>query len=660
MDYGFFRACAASPVLKPADVDFNAAAIAEAISAAAEGGATLVLFPELSLTGYTCADLFHQEVLLRAAEEALPRVAAAAAEAGVVAVVGLPLAFKGALWNCAAVLSGGAVAGVVPKSYLPNYKEYYEARWFSPGAGEASDSVSLCGERVPFGASLLFEARTGGGPEGGTLFLFGIEVCEDLWVPLPPSTLLALRGAALILNPSASTEIVGKADYRRDLVAGQSARCVASYLYAAAGPTESTTDVVFSGHCIAAEYGAVLGETPRFSRKTELLFADFDPRRMAGERRRLTTFADQAALARSGAFGPLAAGSGPASDPIPVACRPWTPESFKRAVDPHPFVPKNSRKRDERCREIFSIQVAALAKRVEHTRAKTLVIGISGGLDSTLALLVAAKTLDLLGRPRTDIRAVTMPGFGTTGTTLSNARDLMVHLGVSRSEIDIKAACLAHFVDIGHDPAVRDVTYENVQARERTQILMDLANATGGLVVGTGDLSEAALGWSTYNGDHMSMYAVNCSVPKTLVRHLVSWVAEHETDRETAAVLEAVVATPISPELLPPDERGGIAQKTEDLVGPYELHDFFLYHCVRWGEGPKKILFLALRAFAGIYDEGTIKRWLGVFYRRFFAQQFKRTCVPDGPKVGSISLSPRGDWRMPSDASAAAWLAELE
>jgi NAD+ synthase (glutamine-hydrolysing) len=649
MDYGFLRACAVSPELRPGDVDFNADAIVAALATAADGGASIVLFPELCLTGYTCADLFHQDRLLAAAEKALARVAAAAEASGTVAVVGLPLARDGALWNCAAVLSGGSVVGLVPKSHLPNYKEYYELRWFSPGTVAAPELVDIGGRRVPFGTDLLFEARR----EDAAPFLFALEICEDLWVPLPPSTLAALRGAVLLLNPSASTEIVGKADYRRDLVAGQSGRCVAAYLYAASGPTESTTDVVFSGHCLAAEYGSVLGESPRFSRKTEYLFADFDLQRLEGERRRLSTFAAQAAQARSGVFG-----GGERRIPVPLGR--WSENTFRRPVDPHPFVPKNARTRDERCHEIFSIQVAALAKRVEHSGARSLVIGISGGLDSTLALLVAARTLDRLGRPRKDILGVTMPGFGTTGATLANARSLMERLGATVREINIVDACLKHFADIGHDPAVRNTTYENVQARERTQILMDLANASGGLVVGTGDLSEAALGWSTYNGDHMSMYAVNCSVPKTLVKHLVSWVAEHETDVETAAVLRSVVDTPISPELLPPDEKGNIAQKTENLVGPYELHDFFLYHHVRWGSSPRKILFLARRAFAASYDEATIRKWLAVFYRRFFSQQFKRSCVPDGPKVGSISLSPRGDWRMPSDAPAALWLSELE
>ncbi len=646
MEYGFLRACAASPALRPGDVVFNAEVISAALVAAAGGGASIVLFPELCLTGYTCADLFHQDELLEAAERALLDLAAKAAELGLVAVVGLPVPLRGALWNCAAILSGGEVAGLVPKSFLPTYKEYYERRWFSPGAGVTGRTVTLGGRVVPFGTDLLFELSS----RGAFSTLFAVEVCEDLWVPLPPSTLQALRGATLLLNPSASTEIVGKADYRRDLVVGQSGRCVAGYLYAAAGPGESSTDVVFSGHCLAAEYGALLGESGRFSQGTELLFADFDLQRMEGERRRLSTFVDQAALAASGAFGP------PETRIVPVAYRPWLAKSFDRPVDPHPFVPGDGSARDERCHEIFSIQVAALAKRVAHTRAKSLVIGISGGLDSTLALLVAAKALDHLGRPRTDILAVTMPGFGTTSGTLTNARVLMDRLGATAREVDIQAACLQHFADIGHDPAIHDVTYENVQARERTQILMDLANSSGGIVVGTGDLSEAALGWSTYNGDHMSMYAVNCSVPKTLVRYLVSWVAENEADPGSASVLQAVVDTPISPELLPPDENGQIAQKTEDLVGPYELHDFFLYHHVRWGSSPEKILFLAERAFVGRYERAFIVKWLEVFYRRFFAQQFKRSCVPDGPKVGSISLSPRGDWRMPSDAVASLWI----
>jgi NAD+ synthase (glutamine-hydrolysing) len=646
MDYGFFRASAVSPRLKPADVAYNVAAIEEGLEAAAADGARLALFPELCVTGYTCADLFQQDRLLEAAELALERLAATSARLGLVAVVGLPLARSSSLWNCAAVLADGAVAGIVPKSYLPTYKEYYEARWFSPGALLPESSVRVGGRETPFGPGLLFRAHA----EDGFSFLFGLEICEDLWLPLPPSSLQALAGAVLLLNPSASTEIVGKADYRRELVVQQSGRCVAGYLYAGSGPEESTTDVVFSGHSLAAEYGSLLGESPRFSRRTELLTVDFDLGRLEGERRRLSSFGAQASLLRSGALGERAWRE------VPAAIGPWAEASFSRPVERRPFVPSDGERLDERCREVFSIQAAGLAKRLEHTNSKRLVIGVSGGLDSSLALLVCAKTLDLLGRKRSDILAVTMPGFGTSAATLESARALMRRVGAEAREIDIKEACRAHLADLGRDPEARDLTYENAQARERTQVLMDLANAEGGLVVGTGDLSEAALGWSTYNGDHMSMYAVNCSVPKTLVRHLVAWVAAKESDAPTAEVLARVLATPISPELLPPDESGGISQKTEAQVGPYELQDFFLYHHVRWGSDPDKIRFLARRAFAPDYGEAEIDRWLELFYRRFFSMQFKRSCVPDGPKVGSISLSPRGDWRMPSDASPELWL----
>jgi NAD+ synthase (glutamine-hydrolysing) len=648
MDYGFFRACAASPGLKVADVEFNVSRIVESMAEAAAAGARLVLFPELSVTAYTCADLFHQERLIKAAEAALPSLAAAAAAAGICAVVGLPMAREGRLWNCAAVLSEGRVAGVVPKSFIPNYKEFYESRWFASARASDSGDIAVNGERAPFGPGLLFEAR----PGGGRPFLFAVEICEDLWVPAPPSSFHALRGASLILNLSASNEIVAKAEYRRSLVLQQSSRCVAAYLYAGAGAGESTTDLVFSGHCLAAEYGSLLAESERFSRGTRLAFADFDIERLEGERRRLSTFSEAASRCRSGEYGQ--AGNAFAG-PVPLALGPWDETSFQRRVDPRPFVPDRESDRDERCREIFSIQTAALAKRLEHAKAKTAVIGVSGGLDSALALLAAAKTMDLLGRPRSDILAATMPGFGTSGGTLAQAKELCAALGTALREIDIKPACLLHFKDIGHDPAVRDVAYENVQARERTQVLMDLANESGGIVVGTGDLSEMALGWSTYNGDHMSMYAVNCGVPKTLVKHLVSWVAAHEAGPQAASALRRIVETPISPELLPPDEGGSIAQRTEDIIGPYELHDFFLYHHVRWGSGPDKVAFLAERAFSGAYAPSEIRRWLELFYQRFFSQQFKRSCVPDGPKVGSISLSPRGDWRMSSDSSPALW-----
>lgn len=652
MDHGFFRARAASPRLRVADPAYNGAVMAEQMRLAAADGVQLVLFPELSITGYTCGDLFLQERLLAAALEGLGSLAAESGRLGIAAVVGLPVLYGGRLWNCAAVLAQGRVAGLVPKTFVPNYKEFYEARWFSRSGPADSGDADLGRpgwESVPFGTDLLFQAR----PSGGRPFLFGIEICEDLWVPLPPSTFQALRGACLLLNPSASNEIVGKAEYRRSLALERSGRCVAAYLYAGAGPGESSTDLFFSGHLLACEYGSLLAESPRFQRDGSFVQADFDLARMEMERARLSSFADQAGRASAGEYGQ--AGRPPAARIVPVDMSGFPVERFARTVDPHPFVPSEEAQRDARCREIFSIQAGALAKRLEHTRSKAAVVGISGGLDSALALLVAARAMDLLGRPRSDVLAVTMPGFGTSAGTLKTARDLMAASGARAREIDIRAACEAHFRDIGQDPARRDVTYENAQARERTQILMDVANAEDGIVLGTGDLSEAALGWSTYNGDHMSMYAVNAGVPKTLVRHLVAWVAAHGTETALAAALQRVLETPISPELLPPDPSGGIAQRTEDLLGPYELHDFFLYYHARWGCPPEKIAFLAGKAFSGRYASGEIARWLAVFRKRFFASQFKRSCVPDGPKVGSLSLSPRGDWRMPSDASPDAW-----
>lgn len=652
MDHGFFRARAASPRLRVADPAYNGAAMAEELRLAAGEGAQLVLFPELSVTGYTCGDLFLQERLLAAAVEALSSLAAEGGRLGIPVVAGLPVLSRGRLWNCAAVLDGGRVAGLVPKTCIPDYKEFYEGRWFARPSPADAGTVDLGRpgwESVPFGTDLLFRAR----PAGGRPFLFGVEICEDLWVPLPPSSFQALRGAVLLLNASASNEIVGKAEYRRSLVLGQSGRCVAACLYAGAGPGESSTDLFFSGHGIACEYGTLLAESDRFRREGTRVQADFDLARLETERARLSSFGDQAGRAAAGAFG--SAGVPPAGRTVDVDAPAFPMDRFARVVEPHPFVPSDEAQRDARCREIFSIQAGALAKRLEHAGCRTAVVGISGGLDSALALLVAARAMDLLGRPRTDVLAVTMPGFGTSAGTLRTARDLMAAAGARSREVDIKAACEAHLRDIGHDPALRDVTYENAQARERTQILMDLANREGGLVVGTGDLSEAALGWSTYNGDHMSMYAVNAGVPKTLVRHLVAWVAGHGADPALEAALRRVLDTPISPELLPPDASGRIAQRTEDLLGPYELHDFFLYYHARWGCPPEKILFLAEKAFAGRYGAAEISRWFAVFRRRFFASQFKRSCVPDGPKVGSLSLSPRGDWRMPSDASPAAW-----
>lgn len=639
MIHGFIRVAAAVPELKVAHCRYNAGKITELIRAANGQGAGIVIFPELSLTSYSCGDLFHQHALLQSAIEHLAVLLDSTAALDTVAIVGIPIAADNQLFNCAAVLQGGNLLGLVPKTYIPGYKEFYEERWFASGSKAVSGSVRLFGRDVPFGTDLLFEAG------GDYNVCFGVEICEDLWVPIPPSSYQALAGATLLFNLSASNELIGKQEYRQELVRQQSAKCVAGYIYTSAGVHESTTDVVYGGHALIAENGWLLAESERFARVGGLTVSDIDVQRLQNDRFKNTSFMEAAPLKsfRKVAFT------------LPVSVR----EGELRQFDPRPFVPSDPGARDKRCGEIFAIQTSGLAKRMAHTGAKNAVIGISGGLDSTLALMVTARTFDLLGIPRENITAVTMPGFGTTDTTYTNAVKLIGAMKADFREINISEACLKHFADIGHDPAIHDVTYENVQARERTQILMDIANKQGGLVVGTGDLSELALGWCTYNGDHMSMYAVNCSIPKTLVKYLVRWAADNVADRGTAEVLGSILDTPITPELLPPDENGGIRQKTEDIIGPYELHDFFLYHAIRYGASPKKILFMAEHAFKDIYDAEEIKRWLQVFYRRFFSQQFKRSCLPDGPKVGSISLSPRGDWRMPSDSEAAAWLEEL-
>ncbi|MBS1371427.1 MAG: NAD(+) synthase [Lentisphaeria bacterium] len=632
--FGFYRLAAAVPELRVADVDFNTEELRRCYGKAEAEGAAAVVFPELCVTGYTCGDLFFQERLLVGAERAAIRFAQCTAGRRAVAVIGLPLRVGEALYNVAAVAADGKIRGVVPKSVLPNYREFYEKRHFCSGRGCSGGTVRLGGEEIPFGADLLFDC---GGP-----FRFGVEICEDLWCVLPPSLYLSQAGARAIFNLSAGNELAGKAAYRRELVKQQSARCLAAYVLAGAGVHESTTDLVFGGHAIIAENGRLAAENARFGRVSELVYADVDFERLGAARLSESSFNDNT-LPESMRFRTVS---------LPEAA--GSPECRYADIPRHPFVPENASDRRERCREIFDIQCAGLAKRLEHTHAKTMVIGISGGLDSTLALLVAAECCRLLGRPASDIIAYTMPGFGTTGRTYSNAVKLCELLGTTLHEVDIRAACLQHFSDIGHDPAVCDTAYENVQARERTQILMDVANKSGGMVVGTGDLSEIALGWSTYNGDHMSMYAVNCSIPKTLIRFLIETTAER-AEPELAAVLRDVIDTPVSPELLPACGDGAISQKTEELIGPYELHDFFLYHFIKYGAPPEKIRFLAERAFAGVYDSAVIERWLTVFTRRFFRQQFKRSCIPDGPKVGTIALSPRGDWRMPSDASDAVW-----
>ncbi len=640
---GFVRVAVVSPELRVADVEFNAGKIVEAMQAAAKQGARLALFPELCITAYSCGDLFFQSLLLESALSALKTLAEASASVSLAAVVGLPLAVDGKLYNCAALIADGQVHGLVPKSFLPSTGEFYEERWFTPAALCAAQAVSIGRRDTPLGPDLLFAATNFPG------LILGIEICEDLWAVSPPSGDMALAGATLLLNGSASNELLGKVEYRRDLVRQQSARTLAAYLYAGAGPGESTTDLVWAGHSMIAENGAILAETGRFRFETQMAIADIDVQRLLGERLRSNSYsaASPARQHRKVAFN------------LPGAKSPALP-LIRPLLSRLPFVPSDQEKRAQHCREIFNIQATGLAKRLRHIGSKKVTIGLSGGLDSTLALLVAARAFDIVGLPREGIIAITMPGFGTTSRTRSNAEKLAEYLHVTFRTIPITAAVRQHFKDIGHDESTHDVTYENAQARERTQILMDVANQVGGFVVGTGDLSELALGWATYNGDHMSMYHVCAGVPKTLVRYLVDWAADEEFQGEVALVLHDISATPITPELLPLGQDGVLEQKTEDTIGPYELHDFFLYHVIRYGFPPRKVFVLAMQAFGDDYTSDTILKWLRVFYRRFFSQQFKRSAMPDGPKVGSVALSPRGDWRMPSDASAASWLAEAD
>ena len=657
---GFFRVAAATPKIRVADVQGNAEAVLACVRAAAEGGVGALALPELCLTGYTCADLFLDRALLREAEAALAWLLEETRTLPIIFTVGLPVAHAAALYNCAAVCCAGTLLGLTAKQHIPNYGEFYERRWFTPAPAEPKIVPLFAGQRdVPLGARIVYRCEDA----GASSVAIGVEVCEDLWVPEPPSTAMATElGATVILNASASDEIIGKAFYRRQLVSQQSARLYCSYAYADAGEGESTTDLVFAGENLVAENGSVLAKTPLFS--CEMAVADVDLDRLCAERRRSTTWAPSPlshGLAREVPFsfaaaqGEARAGEGaPATAPLMLSAL-----DINRVFPQAPFVPVDAGDLAERCEEILSLQAAGLKTRLAHTGTKRAVIGLSGGLDSTLALLVTVRAFDALGLSRDGITAASMPGFGTTVRTKTNAQTLAEALGVSFREIPIGAAVEQHFSDIGHDPAVQDVTYENSQARERTQVLMDLANQQGGFVIGTGDLSELALGWATYNGDHMSMYAVNASVPKTLVRHLVRYAAGVFGGQIEETLLD-ILDTPVSPELLPPTGDGQIAQRTEDLVGPYELHDFFLYYLLRFGFAPGKIFRMACRSFEGVYDRETIHSWLRVFYRRFFAQQFKRSCLPDGPKVGSVTLSPRGDWRMPSDASARLWLAEID
>ena len=639
MNYGFVKVAAAVPLVQVADCFYNIEKIEGLMRQASEKGVQIIAFPELSVTGYTCLDLFAQQTLLDGAEEALLQLVSNTADLDILTIVGVPLRTENRLINAAVVFQKGAIRGVVPKTYLPNYKEFQEQRWFTSVTELRESTISIGEEEYPMGSHLLFRS--------GRLTA-GIEICEDLWVPVPPSSLLAMEGANIIFNLSASNELIGKHAYLRSLICQQSARCMAGYVYASSGFGESSTDLVFAGNGIIAENGNLLAESPRFTMEEQLVISEIDIETLQNDRQVNTSFM----YGTSGL---------PKEKAQVVDFQVRIPDGFSltRPVDPHPFTPSGEALK-ERCEEIFHIQVAGLAKRLVHAHAQTAVVGISGGLDSTLALLVTVMTFDALKMPRGQIIGITMPGFGTTDRTYTNACDLIRSLGVTLKEIPIKEACLQHFRDIDHDPSVHDVTYENSQARERTQLLMDVANQKNGLVIGTGDLSELALGWATYNGDHMSMYGVNGSIPKTLVKYLVEWVANHKVDDASRLTLLDIVDTPISPELIPADENGNIKQKTEDLVGPYELHDFFLYHFLRFGSHPSKIYFLAQKAFAGIYDNATVKKWLYTFFRRFFQQQFKRSCLPDGPKVGSVSLSPRGDWRMPSDAVSRLWSEELE
>ena len=625
----YVRVATASPEIRVADTAYNAAGMIDTVKRADAQGVQLLVLPEMALTGYTAHDLFLHEALESGVERAMCDVLAATADTGVVFTFSVPFTWHNRLYNVAMVLQGGKILGAVPKKHLPNYGEFYELRQFCPGF-DAPVQAQWCGQSFPFGANLLFEAVN------NRNCVFGVEICEDLWVPAPPAIDHVLAGATLMLNPSASNELVAKADYRRSLISSHSARLVCAYVYANAGMGESTQDMVFSAHNLIAENGTILGESPIFG--DGWVVRDIDVDFICHERRRMNTFRSEEKPHQRVQFV-LAGGE---------------KSRLERWIDPAPFVPGDSAERARRSEDILSVQAYGLAKRLKHTHARTAVIGLSGGLDSTLALIVTVKAFDLIGKDRKDILTVTMPCFGTTGRTRSNAEKLAEGYGATLKTVDIAAAVKQHFEDIGQSMEDLDVTFENGQARERTQVLMDLANKTGGMVVGTGDLSEIALGWATYNGDHMSMYAVNVSIPKTLIRYLVEYAASISPSKEVADVLHDVLATPVSPELLPPKD-GEIAQKTEDLVGPYELHDFFLYHMIRRGAKPETIYALAKQAFEGRYDDATIEKWLKTFVRRFFSQQFKRSCIPDGPKVGSVSLSPRADWRMPSDACNDAW-----
>lgn len=668
MFFGFVRVGAAVPTLKVANCEYNSREIINIIKKADDLGIQILVFPELSVTGYSCSDLFYQKTLIREAEKQLDKIAESTADFDIVVIVGAPVLAEGKLFSCGIVINRGKIIGTVPKTHIRNKGPQSDGRWFTSGLEAVNTEIGLCNQRVPFGIDLLFRAhvccnrytneiacRTDGRDENentseNTSVCFGIEISQDMWNPLPPSSYQALSGADIIFNLAAEAELAGRHKHRKELIRQQSDRCKAGYVYTSSGIYESSTDMIYGGYSLIVENGRELNESERFSLESQLIYSEIDVEKLASIRLKDGNFT-------SNRF------NGYRITEFKLEGRKYA--GLSRAVSPHPFIPSAQEERDNRCSEIFSMQTAGLAKRIMHTGLKYGVIGVSGGLDSTLALLVTARAFKMLGIPAQNIVAVTMPGFGTTGSTYANAIGLMKTLNTSIREIDIRGACIQHFKDIGHPEDLLDVTYENVQARERTQILMDIANKIGGLVIGTGDLSELALGWCTYNGDHMSMYAVNCGVPKTLIPHMIRWAANNIDDERidkdrVREFLYNIIDTPITPELLPPGSRGEINQKTEDIVGPYELHDFFLYHMMAYGASPKKILFLAEQAFMGIYDLGDIKKWLKLFLKRFFRQQFKRSCLPDGPGVGSISLSPRGEWVMPSDADASMWLKDLD
>ncbi len=627
--YGFIRVASATHKMRVADIDYNTEEIIKIVKEAQKKDVAIAVFPELSITGYTCKDLFFQNALHQKVLKAIEEIKNKTKELNIIFIIGAPLWHKNRLYNCALILQKGEILGAVPKSFLPEHKEFYEKRWFTEGRDIKNETIEINREKIPFGVDLIFNKEAP----------FGVEICEDLWTTIPPSSYQAINGAIMHFNLSASDEIVGKHEYREALVSQQSARNISAYIYSSSGVFESTTDVVYSGDLLIAENGVILKKGERFKRDSQLITADIDIEYLKYYRKIETSYEDNK----------------PKEVRVIETKELNQIKTLKRFIDPHPFVPKNKAKREQRCKEIFSIQTAGLAKRIEHIGEPKIVLGISGGLDSTLALLVADKTMKLLKRDSKDIIAVTMPGFGTTSRTYKNAVNLCKKLKVTFKEIPIKEAVLQHFKDIGQDPKICDVTYENAQARERTQILFDLANKENGIVLGTGDLSEIALGFATYGGDHLSMYNVNASIPKTLIRYVIEWVAE--SNEKIRNILKDIINTPVSPELLP-EKNDKISQKTEEIIGPYELHDFFLFHMIKYGAEPKKILFLAKHAFKN-YDEKTILKWLKVFIKRFFINQFKRSCSPDGPKVGSISLSPRGDWKMPSDASMRVWMEDL-